>query len=214
MSHIAARRLEEKDRRRAEIIDAAEAVAAAVGIDAMTMDLVARQARLSRALLYVYFEDKGDLLFALIERALERLQERFEEAARQHALGIDQIEAMGRTYVAFSQEFPVHFEALALFESQASDGLEAVANESACLMRGDAVHRAMVASIHAGIADGSIRQDVEPADLVAVTLWGFMHGVIQLASTKANVMAHRGVTMEQLVNTALAMARRSLAPAP
>jgi len=53
MSYIAERRQEEKERRRAEILDAAEAVCAEVGWDAMTMDQVARKARLSRALLYV-----------------------------------------------------------------------------------------------------------------------------------------------------------------
>ncbi len=82
MSYIAERRQEEKERRRAEIIDAAEAVAATVGWDAMTMDQVARKARLSRALLYVYFKDKTDLLFGLCERALATLTQRFTEAAR------------------------------------------------------------------------------------------------------------------------------------
>jgi AcrR family transcriptional regulator len=56
MSYIAERRQEEKERRRGEIIDAAEAVAATVGWDAMTMYLVARMARLSGALFYVYFK--------------------------------------------------------------------------------------------------------------------------------------------------------------
>ena len=58
MSELTDRRLEEKERRRLEILDAAEAVAAVVGVEALTMDLVARKARLSRALLYVYFNDK------------------------------------------------------------------------------------------------------------------------------------------------------------
>jgi AcrR family transcriptional regulator len=53
MSYIAERRLEEKERRRAEIVDAAEAAGREVGLDALTMDDVARRARLSRALLYV-----------------------------------------------------------------------------------------------------------------------------------------------------------------
>jgi len=60
MNYIAERRLEEKERRRAEILDAAEAVTARFGWDAMTMDRVARKARLSRALVYVYFKDKTD----------------------------------------------------------------------------------------------------------------------------------------------------------
>ena len=70
MSYIAERRLEEKERRRAEIVDAAEAAGREVGLDALTMDDVARRARLSRALLYVYFQDRSDLMFGLAERAI------------------------------------------------------------------------------------------------------------------------------------------------
>ena len=73
MNYIAERRQEEKDRRRSDILDAAEAVAATIGIEALTMDQVARRARISRALLYVYFHDKSDLHFALCERALALL---------------------------------------------------------------------------------------------------------------------------------------------
>ena len=68
MSYIAERRQEEQDRRRGEIVDAAEALYAETGWDAVTMDQVARRARLSRALVYVYFKDKRDLHFALVER--------------------------------------------------------------------------------------------------------------------------------------------------
>ena len=46
MSYLTERRLEEKERRRIEILDAAEAVASIVGIEAMTMDQVAKKARL------------------------------------------------------------------------------------------------------------------------------------------------------------------------
>ena len=43
MNYLAERRQEEKERRRAEILDAAEAVMASVGWDALTMDQVARR---------------------------------------------------------------------------------------------------------------------------------------------------------------------------
>ena len=49
MTYIAERRQEERDRRRAEIVDAADALYAEAGWDVMTMDQVARRARLSRA---------------------------------------------------------------------------------------------------------------------------------------------------------------------
>ena len=70
MSYVAVRREEEKERRRTEIVDAAERLYAEVGWDEVTMDNVAKRARLSRALIYVYFHDKSDLLHAIAERSL------------------------------------------------------------------------------------------------------------------------------------------------
>src|SRR4029077_2203214 len=112
MSYIAERRLEEKERRRAEIVDAAGAARREVGLDALTMDDVARRARLSRALLYVYVQDRSDLLFRLAERAMTLLHVRFVEAAERHRTGVEQVSTIGRAYVAFSQEFSVLFDAL------------------------------------------------------------------------------------------------------
>ncbi|HEY2340632.1 MAG TPA: helix-turn-helix domain-containing protein, partial [Steroidobacteraceae bacterium] len=101
MNYLAERRQEEKERRRAEILDAAEAVAASVGWDALTMDQVGRRARLSRALLYVYLKDKVDLMYGICERALATLRQRFTEAVGRHRLGLDQILGIGRAYIAF-----------------------------------------------------------------------------------------------------------------
>src|SRR3954469_23487582 len=137
MSYIAERRLEEKERRRAEIVDAAEAAGREVGLDALTMDDVARRARLSRALLYVYFQDRSDLFFGLAERAMTMLHGRFVEAAERSRLGIDQVSAIGRAYVAFSQEFPVLFDALARCELESPDPTKLSPSEQACMLCGD-----------------------------------------------------------------------------
>jgi AcrR family transcriptional regulator len=216
MSYVTERRLEEKERRRAEILDAAESVAGAVGIEAMTMDEVARTARLSRALLYVYFEDKSDLLFGLCDRALDTLHQRFVAAVARHRRGLEQIEACGRAYVAFSQEFPVYFEALARFEAHApetSASAPTALNEQACMLRGGKVHAVMVECIERGVADGSIRPDVGPPILISITLWGFLHGIIQIAATKGQVLARHDLATQQLVEQALTLCSRALRPA-
>jgi AcrR family transcriptional regulator len=209
MNYIAERRQEEKERRRAEILDAAEAVAAVVGWDDMTMDQVARKARLSRALLYVYFKDKTDLLFGLCERALATLTQRFTEAAGRQKRGMEQLAGIGRAYIAFSQEFPVYFEVIARCELLSPEP-ESDTNESAAMVRGDACRSLMVEVIETGVRDGSIRPDVGDPKLVSTALWGFMHGVLQLASTKANHLAHDGIATRNLVEHALLMATRSV----
>jgi TetR/AcrR family transcriptional regulator len=210
MNYIAERRLEEKERRRAEIVDAAEAAGRDVGLDALTMDDVARRARLSRALLYVYFQDRSDLMFGLAERAMGMLHGRFVEAAERNRTGLDQVTAMGRAYVAFSQEFPVLFDALARCELQSPDPQQCSPTEQACMAGGDRLHATLVASIEAGIRDGSIRSDVNSPMLMSVTLWGFMHGIIQLTTTKAHALAHHGVVPKALIDYAINMITRDL----
>src|SRR5471032_1974513 len=110
MSYIAERRGEEKERRRAEILDAAQALYLEKGWDALTVDQVARSARLSRALVYVYFRDKEELLFAIGERAMRLLRDRFIQAAASHIRGLDQVVAIGQTYMAYAHEFPHYFD--------------------------------------------------------------------------------------------------------
>lgn len=210
MSELTDRRLEEKERRRVEILDAAEAVALVVGVEALTMELVARKARLSRALLYVYFHDKSALLLALCVRALEALHARFESAAAGHALGMAQVEACGRAYVAFAEEFPARFEALAHVEAQHPGGDLDPAYEH-FLAAGDRTHGAICAAIERGMQDGSIRKEAGPPSLIGLTLWGLMHGLIQLSITKSASLAREGVGREQLIGQGFRLATAALA---
>jgi AcrR family transcriptional regulator len=210
MSYIAERRLEEKERRRAEIVDAAEAAGREVGLDALTMDDVARRARLSRALLYVYFQDRSDLMFGLAERAMGMLHTRFLEAAERERTGLEQVSAIGRAYVAFAQEFPVLFDALARCELESPDPVQCSPSEQACMTGGDKLQAVLVKSIETGVRDGSIRADIGAPMLMSVTLWGFMHGIIQLTTTKSHALAHHGVAPKSLIDHAINMITRDL----
>ncbi|HEY9664016.1 MAG TPA: helix-turn-helix domain-containing protein, partial [Allocoleopsis sp.] len=80
MNYLTERREEEKERRRETILDAAEHVFALKGFDAATMDQVARKARVSRALVYVYFKDKTALQLGVCIRGLKILRQAFESA--------------------------------------------------------------------------------------------------------------------------------------
>ena len=210
MSYIAERRQEERDRRRGEIVDAAEALYAEVGWDAVTMDQVARRARLSRALVYVYFKDKADLHFALVERSLDALRHHFEAARAGRESGLAEVEAIGRAYLAFERETPHYFDACARFQAHTSAERDVPPNEAACMCAGHRVHEVMVESLNRGIGDGSIRADIGDPYTTALALWAFSFGVIQIAASKAGQMEHEGVAVQQFVEHAFAMALRSL----
>jgi TetR/AcrR family transcriptional regulator len=209
MSYIAERRSEEKERRRAEILDAAERLYAGKGWDTVTMEEVARSARLSRALLYVYFRDKEELLFGIGERALAVLRERFEAAVGRHVRGADQVEAIGRAYIAYAGEFPHYFDACARFQAH-SVSPKPGSNEGACVVRGDAAMAVVVGAIETGLRDGTIRGDVGNPVLLGVSLWAFTHGTIQLAMAKEHELARLGIAVADLTEYVLGFIRRAL----
>jgi AcrR family transcriptional regulator len=214
MSYIEQRRQEERDRRRAEILDAAEALYAERGWDAVTMEQVARRARLSRGLIYVYFKDKSDLHLGFVERALDALRLRFEAAREGKASGIEEAEAIGRAYLSFARELPHYFDACARFQAHSPPDNATESNELACITAGHRVHETIVDTLNRGTRDGSIRASLGDPYVTALALWAFTHGVIQIAATKGGQIQREGVAVEEFIDHAFAMALRSLRPGP
>jgi len=214
MSYIAERRQEEKDRRRAEIVDAAEELYREVGWDAVTMDGVAKSARLSRALVYVYFKDKRDLHLAIAVRALETMQSRFTDASDRAKLGLEKIDAIGRAYLAFGHEFPHYFDACARLEAQVPqvpDDAELDPQEQQCMAIGKRVHDTVVDALVTGQKDGTVRADMGDLQVTSRVLWGFTHGMIQIAMTKDKALARAGISVPEFGQQAIDMIRYMLA---
>jgi AcrR family transcriptional regulator len=211
MSYVAERRQEEKDRRRTEIVDAAIESYREVGWDAVTIDQVAKRARLSRALVYVYFRDKDELHAAIVLRAFELLERRFAEASERVRLGLDKIEVLGRAYVAFAHEMPHFFNACARFESSEPQDPRPDSVVAACVAAGNSVHAHAISALEAGMRDGTIRTDLGDTKVVAISLWGFSHGLIQIAMTKAHMLAREGISVPQLLENSVTLLRKMLA---
>ena len=213
MSYLAERREEEKERRRLEIIEAAERLYAHRGWDGLTMDQLAREARLSRALLYVYFKDRSELHLAVVTRAFRLLQQRFHEAKARASSGLDQVQAIGRAYIAYAHEFPHYFDACSRFQA-ARHPAEGSAELAACAAAGDGAIAEVFAALEAGRADGSIRADLGPIAATATALWGFTHGILQLMATKSTELARQGVALDQFADHSLQLLRHALRATP
>ena len=80
------------------------------------------------------------------------------------------------------------------------------------MQRADEVHGLLVEALRAGVRDGSIRASLTDADAVATVLWGFMHGIIQIAATKGALLERRGVTSDTLFQQALELALQAISP--
>jgi AcrR family transcriptional regulator len=187
---IEERQREEKEQRRQSIIDAAEHVLQDKDVEALTMSDVASEARLSRSLMYVYFEDLGDIVMAVTLRGLQALRDRFAAVAGDHDIGLWKIRAIGNAYVQFAHQEPVYFDLVARFEARETDPDDAASHETQCLAASDEVFQVMTDAIRAGIDDGSLRPSLDPMQ-TAITLWGYTHGLIQLAAHKGTMFTHR-----------------------
>jgi AcrR family transcriptional regulator len=213
MNYIAARRQEEKERRRTEILDAAEEVTGTSGWDDLTMDQVARRARLSRALLYVYFKDKTDLMYARSTSApLIRCSN--ASSAAQEQLGLDKVYAIGEAYIVFAEECPVYFDILARCALRELNTTDPGSNELSCQVIGEKMLGMVVGVLEGGVKDGSIRADLGNRIVAATALWGFMQGVIQVASTNSKLVTLSGLASRELLQQTLRISTRTLAATP
>lgn len=173
------RRQYEKQARSEAILDAAEAVFFSRGFHQTSMDEIARQAGLSRALLYVYFKDKAAIMRGVMLRAAIAIENRFQRALASGSSGLERIEQIGYAYYAFSREDSEYFDVLTdlntfpVPEQAGDDQMQALGS---CRTR---ITGIMVTALRNGIEDGSIcAERVDDPVKTAFMLQGALHGVI------------------------------------
>ena len=103
---------EEKAQRRETLLDAAQAVFSQRGFERTSMDHIAKAAGFSRALLYVYFDDKNGIYDALRIRATGVLQQRMQRYTNQQTRGIDKVQACGLAFYHFYRDDRHYFDCL------------------------------------------------------------------------------------------------------
>jgi len=207
---ITERREREKAQRRVDIIEAAERVFLAEGVEAATMDDVADAAELSKGTLYLYFKSKEDLYLAILVRGMEMLRGKFKAAVASHDLGIDKIAAVGRAYFEFFQDHPDYFEAMLFFESSEPPADDDAGYAADCAEIGDDLFAITADAVSAGIADGTIRGDVDPAR-TAITLYATATGMLQTTVLKSEkFQSELGVDVDAVIETYFDLIDRSL----
>nr|WP_277346276.1 TetR-like C-terminal domain-containing protein [Solimonas marina] len=148
---------------------------------------------------------------AVCVRALLSFRERHATAAAAADRGYDKIIAIGRAYMRFANEQPLYFAALSRFEAHRPETLALGSSERAVLDVGYNIHELTVGALQHGMRDGSIRQLDDPL-LVAITLWSYTHGAIQVAQTKGPFLEEAGIATGALLDHAIELAMRGLAP--
>lgn len=193
---IADRRKREKEQRRNGLIDAAEKLFFARGYDNVTMDEIANEAEVNKALLYYYFKNKEALFFAVYLRVVQMLYEIHLKSFKLNTDSLGKIQAMGKSTFEFSKEYPDHFR---LYSYAGSERFRNTDNEDAkkSTELGIKIWRLVVKAFKQGVEEGAIRDDMDPVEM-AVYL-----NLISISTLNVNPVFHiilkdRGISKEDL----------------
>jgi len=160
---------------------------------------------LSKGTIYLYFKSKEELFAAIAQRGLAIVHELFVAAATRGDNGLERLRAIGDEFYRFHLEYPNYFSAIFYHEFHASIQNKEDTASLELLKQAEELMELTTRVIQEGIADGSIRKDVDP-QIAAVILDGFLTGIIRMVSAERDhMMKCHDIDPQNLVNTAMNM---------
>ena len=178
------RREREKLVREAEILAAAEKLFTQHGFEQVTMDTVAKEAEFTKRTLYQYFPSKEDLFFAVVLRGFEQMFAYMGGASEPGTNGVEKLRLAARGYYQFYKDHPETFRLMAYVGHAKSKGGRSPRREE-WMKFDDHIFQAFAKLIETGQADGSIRADLDAAQIayaLAFLLTGFLN-MLSVAGT-------------------------------
>lgn len=161
---IADRRKREREQRNNEIIVAAEKLFFAKGYTNVTMDEIADEAEVNKALLYYYFKNKEALFFAVYRRIVQVLYKIYVDSSKLDVDGLSKLKAMNEAMHEFSKSHPDEFR---LYVYAGSERFINTDNEDAkeATLLATGMWRLVVEAFLQGIEEGNIRNDLDPVEM-------------------------------------------------
>jgi AcrR family transcriptional regulator len=168
------RREQQKEGLRRVILGAAGEIFLEQGYEGFSMRRVAERIGYSATTIYRYYEDKDDLLFAVINEGFSEFARQLTEAAEGVSNPLKRLEALGHAYIRFGLDNPVYYQMM--FMQRADLLFERQREQTRPMIESfDALQMAVRAAMDAGAMK---RGDVETYSRV---IWSLVHGVTSLA---------------------------------
>lgn len=182
----------ERQQKEKQIIQSAVSLFSSKGYHATKMDDVAKQAKMSKGLIYFYFKNKEDLYMAVTKKAYDELRNIFKETMKpKDKKGIDLVMDLVNNFIKFTSENRMFHEAImnfmgimALYNDESlRSKIDPLILESTNFQKLLQVHhdpaKIGIQIISLGIQDGSMRPDLQP-ETTFYTVWTMMIGYERL----------------------------------
>ncbi len=174
--------LEDREKLRARIIDAARTLFVERGIEAVSMREIAKKINYSATTLYHHFADKDALLQAVCDEDFLKLASGMRELMQLPNL-IERIQALSKGYAMFALQYPNHYR-LMFMTPRAPCNLDITEIEQGNTEQDAYAQLKLV--VKEAFDAGLFRPEITHFELIAQTLWASTHGVCSLEIALGN----------------------------
>lgn len=205
------RKKEPKSVHRKAIASAASVLFLEKGIAATSMDEIAKAAGYSKATVYVYFENKEEIVGILVLESMAKLYDYICSALQQQETTKAKYDFICQGLVQYQEEFPFYFK-MALekininFENQ-----DERLNDKETYLIGEEINEKLKDFFRSGIQNGDLRPELQPMPTI-LSFWGMLSGLIQLAVNKEDYFkTSMGFSKDEFLEYGFHLLYRSIA---
>ena len=159
--------------RRAELLAAAEKIFTVAGYEGATIRKIAEEVGVSSTALYMYFQDKSQIMLEICVHALEELYHKLEAISAEERDPLAKVRGILEVLLRFGFEQPTAYQ---LLYCVAPKDINERRNEVIAPLSRSCFQRTQQA-VEAAVAAGQLRQDI-PAKVLTEALIASCHGLI------------------------------------
>lgn len=174
---------EEPSIHRKHIAEAAGKLFEAKGIDTTSMNEIAEKAGYSKATLYVYFQNKEEIVGYLVLNSMIKLKAYLTSALESEKDFKNKYLDIGKALALYEEEYPFYF-------SMVFDHINIDFEHSKCdeaeretFQVGEEINALLASFFKHGIEQGAFKNQLDIKSVIFY-IWGMLSGMIQLATNK------------------------------
>lgn len=204
------RKKEPRSVHRENIASAASALFMEKGIAATSMDDIAKAAGYSKATLYVYFEDKEEIVGILVLCSMKKLYDYIASALARRDSTKARYDLICKSLMQYQEEFPLYFD-MALGKINIDfENRDYLQEEKETYLVGEKINEKLKDFLVEGMEKGDLRKDLELMPAI-FHFWGMLSGIIRLAANKeAYIKKAMGLSREQFLEYGFSMLYRTI----
>lgn len=177
------RKKEPKSVHRENIASAASVLFMEKGITATSMDDIAKAAGYSKATLYVYFENKEEIIGLLVLDSMKKLYDYIASALEKQETTKARFDFICFGLVRYQEEFPFYFKMVLDKINIDFENHNYLPEEKETYQIGEEINRKLKDFLISGMEKGDLRDDLKIMPTI-FNFWGMLSGLIQLATNK------------------------------